>query len=111
MKNIHVLPTDKKKFTIMDPRIPRFTDNYNLRCINEGFMSELLRHKQVCSPNILTTRENIVDIIDSLSKKSTNFIIESVNYNKMSVKLEITSVYMDFGMYNFTKSISYSKIK
>lgn len=95
----------------MDGRSHRFTDNDNLRHINEGFMAELLGHKKICSPDILTTKENISSIIDSLSSKSCDFILESVTYNNKSVKLEITSVYMDYGMYNFTKSISYSKIK
>jgi hypothetical protein len=52
----------------MDGRTHRFTDSSNLQCINEGFMSELLGHKEICSPNILTTKENISDIINRLFK-------------------------------------------
>ena len=88
----------------MDGRIPRFTDNDNLRYINEGFMSEVLRYKEICSPNVLTTKENISDIINLLFSKYNDFTLESVKYNNKSVMLNITSVYMDYGMYNFTKS-------
>jgi hypothetical protein len=95
----------------MDGRTHRFTDSSNLQHINEEFMSELLKHKEICSPNILTTKENISDIINHLSSKSGDFILECVTYNNKSVKLNITSVYGDYGMYNFNKLIFYSKIK
>ncbi len=95
----------------MDGRTHRFTDSSNLRHINEEFMSELLGYKEICSPNILTTKENISDIINRLSAKSSDFILECVTYNNNSVELDITSVYGDYGMYNFTKRIPYSKIK
>jgi hypothetical protein len=81
----------------MDGRTHRFTDSSNLQCINEGFMSELLGHKEICSPNILTTKENISDIINRLISKSTDFTIESVTYNNKSVELDIHQYIWDYG--------------
>jgi len=87
------------------------TDESNLRAIKNGLRKALKQSRwRTIGREDINTPEQFKDVVEEFSKSSNGFIVETIKYNPTTIVMNITSVFEDYGLYNFNITVSAKQV-